>query len=277
MSEAKQQQQLWCAGIEYDGSAFRGWQTQQPGVRTVQDELEQALAFVADHPVAVTCAGRTDAEVHAVGQVVHFASTAQRTPRAWVLGGNSRLPDDVNLRWVVPVPEDFHARYSARSRSYRYVIWNRQARTALGRNRACWVYHRLNADAMNRAAQHLLGEHDFSAFRAVACQSRTPFRHVDHIRVQRQGDLLWMDIRANAFLHHMVRNIAGVLIAVGKGEASEDWPAELLECRDRTRGGVTAPAAGLYFMGVAYPDYPEVDALSRPGDEPLLPGTLPGG
>lgn len=276
MSETEQVQR-WCAGVEYDGSAYRGWQTQQAGVPTVEEELTRALAFVANHPVDVTCAGRTDAEVHALSQVVHFSSSARRDPRAWILGGNSRLPDDVNLRWVVPVPDDFHARYSARSRTYRYVIWNRQARTALGRNRACWVYHRLNADVMDRAARHLLGEHDFSAFRAVACQSKTPFRNVEYIRVQRSGDLVWMDVRANAFLHHMVRNIAGVLIAVGKGEAPEDWPAQVLALRDRTQGGVTAPAAGLYFIGVRYPDFPEVDALSRPGDEPLLPGTSLGG
>uniref|UniRef100_UPI0035B55935 tRNA pseudouridine(38-40) synthase TruA n=1 Tax=Natronospira bacteriovora TaxID=3069753 RepID=UPI0035B55935 len=263
---------IWCAGVEYDGSAYRGWQTQQPGVPTIQERLSEAIAFVANHPVDVVCAGRTDAEVHALGQVVHFHGTADRDPRAWLLGSNSRLPDDINLRWVLPAPSDFHARYAARSRSYRYVIWNRQARTALGRHRAAWIYHRLDAAAMHRAAQHLLGEHDFSAFRAVACQSRTPFRNVEFIQVQRQGDLLWMDIRANAFLHHMVRNIAGVLIAIGKGEADEDWPLRLLELRDRTQGGVTAPAGGLYFHGVRYPDYPDIDALSRPGDEPMLPG-----
>lgn len=264
----------WAAGVEYDGSGFHGWQIQQDGVRSVEQTLSQALAFVADRPVDVVCAGRTDAGVHAVGQVVHFRPPVRRPPRAWLLGTNSRLPDDVNVRWVMPVRDDFHARYSAGSRSYRYVIWNRPARTALGRNRACWVYHRLDEAAMHRAAQALVGEHDFSAFRAVACQSPTPWRNVEAVAVRRQGDLVVMDIRANAFLHHMVRNIAGVLIAVGKGEAGEEWPRELLDIRDRTRGGVTAPAQGLYFHGVRYPEDPEVDARSRPGDEPLMPGAF---
>lgn len=270
MTEKKVQN--WCAGVEYDGTGFHGWQTQQSGVRTVQESLTQALTFVANHPVEIVCAGRTDAGVHAVGQVVHFQSPAQRSASAWLLGANSRLPDDANLRWVEPVDNEFHARYSARSRSYRYVIWNRPARSALGRHRACWVYHRLDAEAMHRAAQSLVGEHDFNAFRAVACQSKTSWRNVEAIEVTRQGDLVWMDIRANAFLHHMVRNIAGVLMAVGKGEAPETWPADLLQLRDRTRGGVTAPAEGLYFVGVRYPDYPGVDRLSSPGPEPLLPG-----
>ncbi|MEA5444541.1 tRNA pseudouridine(38-40) synthase TruA [Gammaproteobacteria bacterium AB-CW1] len=269
--------QMWVAGLEYDGSGFRGWQAQQPGVRTVQEVLTAALSRVADHPLEAVCAGRTDAGVHALGQVVHFQSPAPRPPRAWLLGCNSALPDDVNLRWVEPVDDDFHARYSAHSRSYRYVFWNRPARTALGRQRACWVYHPLDAAAMHRAAQALIGEHDFSAYRAVACQSPTPMRFVEAISVQREGDLVVMDIRANAFLHHMVRNIAGVLMAVGKGDAEESWPADVLVGRDRTRGGVTAPAEGLYFHGVRYPDFPAIDRLSKPSHEPMLPGpAIPG-
>ncbi|MCP1727103.1 tRNA pseudouridine38-40 synthase [Natronospira proteinivora] len=267
-------QQRWCAAIEYDGSGFRGWQAQQPGVRTVQALVVDALSYVADHPVEVVCAGRTDAGVHALNQLVHFDSHSRRPERAWVLGSNSRLPDDINVRWVAPVAADFHARYSARSRSYRYVIWNRPTRTALGRHRAAWVYHRLDADAMHRAAQGLVGEHDFTSFRAVACQSPTPWRSLEWIQIRRDDDLVVMDVRANAFLHHMVRNIAGVLMTVGKGEASEDWPARLLGLRDRRQGGITAPAQGLYFVGVRYPDYPEVDDKTRPAQEPMLPGPL---
>lgn len=268
--------QTWCAGVEYDGTGFRGWQIQQPGVRSVQETLCAALSYVANESIDVTCAGRTDAGVHAVGQVVHFQTRARRPQRAWILGTNSRLPDDVNIRWAEPVRVDFHARYAATSRSYRYVIWNRPTRSALWRHRACWVYYRLDAEAMHRAAQALVGEHDFSAFRAVACQSNTPWRNVEAISVQRQGDAVVMDIRANAFLHHMVRNIAGVLIAVGKGEADEQWPRRLLDIRDRTQAGITAPAEGLYFVGVRYPRDPKVDALSRPGEEPFLPPALDG-
>ncbi len=265
--------QRWVAGVEYEGTGFSGWQTQQAGVRTVQDEIVRALSYVADHPVAVTCAGRTDAGVHAVGQVVHFDVRVQREAHAWLLGANSRLPDDVNLRWVRPVVGEFDARGSANERIYRYVIWNRGPRSALGRHRSCWVYHRLDAVRMHEAAQALVGEHDFSAYRAVACQSRTPQRRVEEISVTRRDDLVWLEVRANAFLHHMVRNIAGVLIEVGKGEADVDWPRQVLETRDRTRGGVTAPAEGLYFMGVRYPDFPRIDALARPAVEPLVPGT----
>jgi len=264
--------QRWAAAIEYDGAAFHGWQTQQEGVRTVQESLSSALSYVADHPIDVVCAGRTDTGVHGLSQIVHFDTSARRPERAWVLGSNTRLPEDINVRWVSPVPQQFHARYSATARSYRYVFWNRPPRTALGRHRAAWVYHPLDAQRMHDAAQALVGEHDFSAFRAVACQSHTPWRHVDGIRVQRQGDLLCMDIRANAFLHHMVRNIAGVLMAVGKGEAGLDWPAQVLASRDRRQGGITAPAQGLYFVGVDYPDYPDIHRLSRPGPEPMLPG-----
>lgn len=268
-------QQRWAAGVEYDGRGFHGWQTQQAGVRTVQEEMVRALSYVADHPVAVTCAGRTDAGVHAVGQVVHFDAFRERPERAWLLGVNSRLPDDINLRWVRPVSEAFDARRGASERIYRYVIWNRGPRSALGRARACWVYHRLDAERMHHAARALVGEHDFSAYRAVACQSKTPWRRVSDLQVFRDDDLVGIEVRANAFLHHMVRNIAGVLIAVGKGEAEPEWPAEVLATRDRTRGGVTAPAAGLYFLGVRYPDFPEVDALSRPTPEPLVPGGSP--
>lgn len=265
-------QQRWAAGVEYDGAAFHGWQTQQPGVRTIQQEMVRALSYVADHPVQVTCAGRTDAGVHAVGQVVHFDAMRDRPERAWLLGGNSRLPDDVSLRWVRPVSGDFDARRSAQERVYRYVIWNRGPRSALGRSRACWIYHALDAERMHTAAQALVGEHDFSAYRAVACQSKTPWRRVVSLQVFREGDLVCVEIRANAFLHHMVRNIAGVLIAVGKKEAEIDWPRQVLLGRDRTRGGVTAPAEGLYFLGVRYPEFPDVDELSRPQPEPLVPG-----
>lgn len=239
-------------GIEYDGAAFCGWQ-RQPGSRTVQGVVEQALSFVADHAVEVACAGRTDAGVHATAQVVHFDTTAERSQRAWVLGGNSRLPDDVRLLWARPVEEDFHARFSAQARRYRYVILNRPVASALARSRVAWDHRPLDAARMLAGARHLLGEHDFSSFRALACQAKHAVRTVNALEVTRSGPYLYLDVEANAFLHHMVRNIAGVLMAVGRGEQAPDWVRAVLEQRDRTRGGVTAPAAGLYLVGVRYP------------------------
>lgn len=240
-------------GIEYDGSRFHGWQTQQPGVRSVQTELEAALAKVAARPVRVQCAGRTDTGVHAVDQVVHFDTEAQRDERAWVLGGNVNLPFDVNIRWAQPVPEAFHARYSATGREYRYLIANRFTRSALLSGRAVWVHHPLDEGRMHEAAQHLIGTHDFSSYRALGCQAKGPVREMRSIRVHRSGDLVILDVAANAFLHHMVRNIAGVLIAIGRGERPTDWSRKVLELRDRTQGGVTAPPQGLYLTKVHYP------------------------
>ncbi|MBX6421301.1 MAG: tRNA pseudouridine(38-40) synthase TruA [Nevskia sp.] len=242
----------WAAGLEYLGTAYSGWQAQTDRP-SVQAQVEAALSAVADHPVRTQAAGRTDAGVHAAGQVVHFDSAAPRSAYAWVLGANSRLPRDIGLRWIREVPARFDARRSAVARRYRYLIHNHRSRSALAMNRAAWITHELDAGAMHRAAQVLIGEHDFSAFRAAECQSSTPMREVQEVSVKRHGEYVVLDIRANAFLHHMVRNIAGALIAVGQGRQREAWIAELLAARDRTRAAATAPACGLYFLGPVYP------------------------
>ena len=241
-------------GLEYDGSAYAGWQTQASAL-SIQSVAEQAVARVADHPVSLTCAGRTDAGVHAIGQIAHFDTHATRSARAWALGANTHLPNDVCVLWAQEVAAEFHARYSATARSYRYVILNRASRPALTRQRVCWIHRPLDAERMQRAAAHLIGEHDFSAFRAAECQSRTAMRRIDAVTVVRHGEHLTIDVTANAFLHHMVRNIAGVLIEIGAGEAEPDWARTVLASRDRTTGGVTAPPGGLYLMHVAYPEH----------------------
>ncbi len=239
-------------GIEYDGTDFFGWQRLSHGP-TVQGALEQALSFVANHPVEVTCAGRTDAGVHARCQVVHFDSIAERSARGWMLGSNSQLPSTIGVRWAMPVTEEFHARYGARARRYRYTILNRVARPALDARFVAWERQPLDADAMQRAGQALLGENDFSAFRTIACQARTPFRNVHSLTVRRIEDRVEIEIEANAFLHHMVRNIVGSLLPIGRGEKSVDWMAELLAGRDRSVAGPTAAAAGLCFIAPRYP------------------------
>ena len=238
-------------GIEYDGTSYSGWQV-QGHAPSVQAELERALGTVADHPVELTAAGRTDAGVHALMQVAHFDSEAPRAPEAWVLGGTAASAPDVSVLWARVVPDDFHARFNALSRSYRYRILNRRVRPALERGHCCWVRRPLDAEAMHEAAQVLVGEHDFSAFRAAECQSSTPMRRLDAISVRRSGDHVFVDVTANAFLHHMVRNLVGTLLAVGGGEQPRPWVAEVLAGRDRTRAGVTAPPQGLYFAGVRY-------------------------
>jgi tRNA pseudouridine38-40 synthase len=240
-------------GVEYDGSDFHGWQI-QVGVRTVQEELERALAKVANHPVRVQCAGRTDTGVHGVGQVIHFDTEAQRPPRSWLLGTNTNMPHDVSVTWAQPVPEEFHARFSALNRSYRYIILNRMTRSALLRNHAVWTHRPLDEKRMHQAAQLLVGTHDFSSYRALGCQAKSPVRTISEINVTRQDDRVIIEVHANAFLHHMVRNIAGVLMTIGRGEAPVTWTQEILEHRDRTKGGVTAPPQGLYLMRVGYPE-----------------------
>ena len=250
-------------GIEYDGSRFHGWQA-QPGVRSVQGELMRALSGIADEPLRLQCAGRTDRGVHALGQVVHFDTRARREARAWLLGGNSRLPDDIAITWVREVDETFHARFSATARTYRYVIDLRPNRPALLRNQVAWHRWPLEVERMRRAARHLVGEHDFSAYRAAGCQARHAVRRIHHLEVSRQGRFVHIDIEANAFLHHMVRNIAGVLMEIGRGERPESWTAELLELRDRTAAGITAPAAGLYLVSVTYPDRFRLPPVPRP-------------
>ncbi|SJM95239.1 tRNA pseudouridine(38-40) synthase TruA [Crenothrix polyspora] len=241
-------------GVEYDGSRFFGWQW-QTRQRSVQLVLEQALSKVANHPVAVICAGRTDTGVHALEQVVHFDTTAQREMDAWLLGGNCNLPDEVRILWVKPAIADFHARYSAVARFYRYVISNRSVKSALSVKQMTWCYPHLDADNMHKAAQYLLGNHDFSSFRAQGCQSKSPCRMVYFIDVYREDDRVIMDICANAFLHHMVRNIAGALMAVGTGKQPVAWLPSLLAEKNRKVAGVTAPPDGLYLGGVFYPEH----------------------
>jgi len=242
-------------GIEYDGTNYVGWQWQENGV-SVQAVVEAAVAKVADHPVRIICAGRTDTGVHALGQVVHFDVHVERTERAWVFGTNTHLPKDVAVIWAKPVDGSFHARFSAKQRRYRYVILNRSVRPTFLAYRVAWDYRPLDAGRMSAAAQYLLGEHDFSAYRAAACQSKSPTRRIDRITVLRQDDIITIDIEANAFLHHMVRNIVGVLMAIGAGEQPVEWTKQVLESQDRARAGITAPAHGLYFMDVNYsPDY----------------------
>ncbi len=239
-------------GIEYDGTDFLGWQRLSHGP-TVQGAVEHALSFVADHAVEVVCAGRTDAGVHARCQVVHFDAQVQRSARGWMLGANAQLPSSVGVRWVVPVADDFHARYGARSRRYRYSILNRAARPALDARYVAWERRPLDEAAMQQAAAALIGEHDFSAFRTVACQSRTPFRNVHALEVARRGERVEIEIEANAFLHHMVRNIVGSLLPIGRGERAVGWLGELLAGRDRAVAGPTASAAGLCFIAPRYP------------------------
>jgi tRNA pseudouridine38-40 synthase len=240
-------------GIEYDGSGFSGWQAQvhRP---SLQATLEAALTKVANHPVTVTCAGRTDAGVHALEQVVHFDTTASRTDDAWLLGGNSNLPDTIRITWVKPALGDFHARYSALARFYRYVIYNRPVKSALLKQ-STWCYAPLDAEVMHQAAQHLIGHHDFSSFRAQGCQSLSPMRAMYFVDVYRSGEQVLVDIAANAFLHHMVRNIVGVLMDIGTGKQRPDWVVHLLDIKDRTRGGVTAPPEGLHLGAVYYPEH----------------------
>jgi tRNA pseudouridine38-40 synthase len=239
-------------GIEYDGTDFFGWQRLRDG-NSIQSVVESALSFVADESIEVVCAGRTDAGVHAVCQVVHFDTQAQRSERGWTLGANSRLPASIALRWAKPVAGDFHARFGARGRRYRYRILNRPVRPALQARYVTWERRPLDAAVMHHAAQALIGEHDFSAFRTVACQARTPTRCVREISVTRDGEQVVIDIQANAFLHHMVRNIVGSLLPIGRGDEPAAWIAQLLAGRDRALAGPTAPASGLTFLGPLFP------------------------
>lgn len=250
-------------GIEYDGSGFCGWQLQEPGVRTVQGALEVAVAKVADHPIRVHCAGRTDTGVHATGQVVHFDTGAERPDKSWVFGCNANLPKDAAVLWARPVDESFHARFRAQRRRYRYVIYSRPVRPTFLRGRVAWDYRTLDPAPMAEAARHLIGQHDFNAYRAVACQARHPVRTLHRLDVRRQGEVIVIDAEADGFLHHMVRNIAGVLMAIGAGEREPDWAREVLETRDRTLGGVTAPPDGLYLTGVDYPEEYGLPQLSH--------------
>jgi len=241
--------------IEYAGKNYKGWQSQKfDNLPTVQEHVEVALSKIANHPVKVVCAGRTDTGVNGTYQIIHFDSHAQRDMRAWVLGANSQLPEDIAVQWAVPVDDSFHARFSAMSRRYRYIIYSNPVMPAILAKGVTWTHKPLNVDDMQQAAQYLRGEHDFSSYRAVACQAKTAVRTISAINVYTHGELIVVDVQANAFLHHMIRNIAGVLISIGAGEAEPVWALDVLEAKDRRKGGVTAPPHGLYFVDVKYPD-----------------------
>ncbi len=248
-------------GIEYDGTAFYGWQRQRE-VNSVQQELELALSTVANQPVELFCAGRTDAGVHATGQVVHFDTTAVRDSKAWVMGTNARLPDAIAVRWAKQVPDDFHARFSATARRYRYIIYNHKYRPAILRSGLSHYHQTLNVELMQQAAPYLLGEQDFSSFRAVQCQSHSPYRNVHHLNIERCGDYIVLDIKANAFLHHMVRNITGSLLEVGMQNRPPQWIAQLLAAKDRNLAAATAKAGGLYLVEVDYPQHFELPTVT---------------
>ncbi len=251
------------ATVEYDGSQFLGWQRQADGP-TIQEELEDALSRVADEPVGVTGAGRTDTGVHACGQVIHFDSTRDRSTDNWLRGANTLLPRGIAVLGVRRIDGEFNARFCASSRSYRYVTFNRKIRPTYLQNYVSWDYRPLDPVLMHEAARVLFGKHDFSAFRASSCQARSAIREVTEIKVESLGQWIWLDITADGFLHHMVRNIADVLMTIGAGEKSVTWIKAVLDSKDRTQGGKTAPAQGLYLTRVSYPAEYYVPAPSEP-------------
>ncbi len=240
-------------GLEYSGTPFCGWQSQPSGA-SVQDALERAIADIACHTARVAAAGRTDAGVHARMQVAHFDTTAERPLTAWVRGVNARLPDAVAVLWAAPVTQDFHARFSATARHYTYLLVDRGVRCALFADRVGWYHRPLHVDGMQEAAGYLVGSHDFSAFRAAECQAKSPVKTLTEMRVEREGECVRFTFSANAFLHHMIRNIVGSLVEVGAGKHPPVWVRELLEGRDRTRSAATFAPQGLYFMGADYPE-----------------------
>ena len=263
------------AAVEYCGLHYAGWQKQKHA-GSIQERVERALSKVANHPVEVICAGRTDAGVHALHQVIHFVTEAERQPHAWVLGGNVNMPKDISILWAKPMPEDFHARYSAVERTYQYIILNRSSRPAVLNGLITWERRPLDVERMSLAAKHLVGKHDFTSYRTVACQAKNPVREVRKLCVTRENDSVILEISANAFLHHMVRNIAGVLMAIGRGDQPIDWAERVLVARDREKGGVTAPADGLYLSSVEYPR--EYDLPASRGCFGFLPGgSMPSG
>jgi tRNA pseudouridine38-40 synthase len=242
----------YAVGIEYVGTRYAGWQRQE-SLPSVQAEVERALGIIADEQVSLVCAGRTDAGVHALRQIAHFETTAARSLDSWLMGANSELPSDIALTFVQPVTDEFHARFSALTRAYRYLVLNTSRRAPLWSGRVWWRYRTLDDSAMHASLQALCGLHDFSAFRASQCQSRVPIRRLDSISVRRFGDFVCVDVVANAFLHHMVRNIVGSAVKVGEGERPIEWIGDILGGRDRRLAGPTAPADGLYFVDVTYP------------------------
>ena len=246
-------------GVEYNGSLFRGFQSQSSGVKTVQQSLEAVLSTICDEPITLVCAGRTDRGVHATRQVVHFDTQADRPLKAWLRGVNTQLTDGVSVRWAKEIIPTFHARFSARSRTYRYVIHNCLTPAALLNNLVTWDRRRFDLDAMRKASQYLIGEHDFNAFRGADCQAKTSIRHLHRIEISQQKDFIIIEVQANAFLYHMVRNLVGVLTAVAAGEKPPEWVPDVLASCDRRCAGVTAPAAGLYLVAIDYPDIFQLD------------------
>ena len=246
----------WAMGVEYDGSNYHGFQSQtHEKLSTIQETLEQAISRVAHHPITIITAGRTDAGVHATQQVIHFDTHAVREKVAWLQGINTYLPHDIAIKWVTLVNDDFHARFSAVSRHYQYLIFNSSIKSPLLHNRAVRIHPELNHDDMHTAAQYLVGTHDFSAFRAAQCQAKTAIRHIEFCRVSRANSFVIIDIKANAFLQHMVRNIAGVLIEIGLGKKEIPWVKQILDQKDRKHAGITAPPGGLYLTGVGYENH----------------------
>jgi len=239
--------------IEYKGADFHGFQTQPNGVKTVQQALEKALSKVANEPITLVCAGRTDAGVHATNQVIHFDTLAKRTPKAWVMGTRPHLPDAVSVKWAQDVNPQFHARFSALNRTYRYLISDAKTSSALLHDQITWSSRSLDVDKMRAGAAYLVGRHDFTSFRATQCQAKSPVRQIHYLHIVRRGDLIILEVQANAFLHHMVRNIVGVLLAVGAGDKPASWVGDVLEAKDRSAGGVTSKPYGLYLVSVDFP------------------------
>jgi tRNA pseudouridine38-40 synthase len=252
--------------VEYQGTAFHGFQVQPNGVSTVQAALEKALSKVANEPVTLVCAGRTDAGVHATGQIVHFDTLSVRPEKAWLLGTRPHLPDSVSIVWAKNVAPQFHARFSAQARTYRYLLSDRKLSSGLLHHQITWSSRPLNVELMRKGGSYLVGEHDFTSFRATQCQAKSPVRNIHYLHLIRRGDLIVLEVQANAFLHHMVRNIVGVLLAVGAGDLAPEKVAAILAARDRAAGGVTAKPHGLYLVAV---DYPESFDLPK-----CLPGPL---
>ena len=250
----------YALAVEYDGTEYDGWQSQAAGV-TLQQSLQKALSVVANSAIVVNCAGRTDAGVHASGQVVHFDSPVERSARAWMLGTNSILPTSMSVHWAGQVADDFHARYSALAREYCYSLLNRQARPGLSARTLAWERKPLDVAAMQAAANSVLGQQDFTSFRTVACQAKRPWRRLDRLDIERDGNVLNFHVQANAFLHHMVRNLVGSLLVVGRGEQKPEWIRAVLAAKDRALAGATAPAGGLVFIG---PKYPAAAGLPEP-------------
>ena len=243
--------QRYAACVEYCGMHYAGWQLQKHAP-SVQGEVERALGEVANHDVRVTTAGRTDSGVHGIGQIIHFDTRSKRSEENWQRGVNTELPDDISLIWTQPVSDDFHARFGARQRWYRYVLLNRAVSPSYLNGRVAWYRYPLNLGPMQRAAEEIIGRHDFSAFRAAGCQSKNPVKDLRKLEINRHGDWFWFDAVADGFLHHMVRNLVGVLCRIGRGDEPVSWARYVLESRDRRQGGVTFPPEGLYFAQVDY-------------------------